>query len=74
MKDHAILIDQNGYYIDLYNIAETPPEPKKGQILVGERISEAILMVKPKWNGSAWSETATREEIEAYYSQQRNLE
>lgn len=73
---HAIVIDNQGYKVDLFlvdfieengQVLEKPQyyTLKDGESLVYEDISTALSMIRPRWNGSTWEETATEEEIAA---------
>lgn len=66
---YAIVIDKNGDKIK-FVLAEDRNKPlhykmKDGEHLVFDNISIALSMIKPRWNGKVWEETATSEEIES---------
>lgn len=65
----AVIIDKNGYKIDVVSISSGGQilghELQGGESLVTEGIGKAISMTNPKWNGEDWEEKASPVEIEA---------
>lgn len=70
---HAIVIDAQGNKTE-FVLASQNEEGKyiphhyvlqAGESLVFEEVPTALSMLKPRWSGSNWMETATPEEIEA---------
>ena len=59
--DNAILIDKNGFKIDIVAIDDYGNayglELNEGEGLVLEGVGIAAFMNKPQWNGSEWIET-----------------
>ncbi|MCL2462485.1 MAG: hypothetical protein FWF44_07450 [Defluviitaleaceae bacterium] len=74
---HAIVINEQGYktefcLVDIVinadgTVTEVPQyyTLKPGESFVYDGIGNALSMLKPRWDGSAWTETATQQEIEA---------
>lgn len=59
--DNAILIDKNGFKIDIVAIDDYGNayslELNEGEGLITEDVEIAAFMNKPQWNGSEWIET-----------------
>lgn len=59
--DNAILIDENGFKIDIVAIDDYGNayslELNEGEGLITEGVEIAAFMNKPQWNGSEWIET-----------------
>lgn len=73
---HAIVTDQQGFKVEFVLVEfyeengrelEKPRHYslKDGESLIYEDISKALSMIQPRWNESAWEETAAPEEIVA---------
>jgi|GEM_PF-6813432 len=63
----AIVIDKNGYYVDLVALDnEGVPvffEMQDGFEIVTEDIAAALNLFKPRWNGETWEETGEPPEV-----------
>lgn len=64
---HRCVIDRDGYYVEFVLVTERSDgstAPNGYTLNLGESLLEASPpsnMVAPRWNGSAWEETGTRE-------------
>jgi len=66
--NHAIVIDNYGNKITFVLVVNNEPQYymlSKDEKLIYDDIGTALSMLKPRWNGSRWIETATPAEIEA---------
>jgi len=68
----AFVVDRDGYKTEFVNVDMSNHTPsvfsyhmRDGEILVFDHLDVADRMVRPRWNGVAWVETATPYEIEA---------
>lgn len=77
---HCCVIDRNGYYVTFVSILLENANGEKREFIQGYTLKdgEKLLdvnppskMVRAHWNGSAWEEGATPEEIEKYYKSHR---
>lgn len=64
----AVVIDKNNIKVEFVLLDEKNKplyyELKDTEKLIFEKIENSFNLVKAKWNGSNWIETATQEEIE----------
>ena len=74
---NAIVIDETGAKVD-FVLAEVADDGictplyytlKPNEILVLDDVETALSLLKPRWNGTQWTETASPEEIEAAHPQ-----
>lgn len=66
--NYAIVIDAEGYKVAFVIVDRGLPlyyTLQPGETLITHDWQKANAMLKPRWTGSAWEETATTEEIEA---------
>ena len=77
---HCCVIDRDGYYVTFVLILLKNANGEKGEFIQGYTLKdgEKLLdvnppskMVRAHWNGSAWEEGATPEEIDKYYKSHR---
>ena len=68
---HRCVIDCDGYYVNfvlLVEQADGEAVPYSYEMQPGESLIEATSptnMIRPRWTGDAWEETASPEEVEA---------
>lgn len=65
----GVVIDKNGIKVEFVHVFDNGNidsyELKEGEMLITTDWQIANSMVKPRWDGSKWVETATSEELES---------